>query len=304
MAHHLPHEGAGWRYPFIGPWLAATTSLRNFDVLACQPGPLAWAVGTWYGALHAFGAIVKPVPWAPSLGEGSAGTPHGGRKGGRSRERNKSKARFRSVWNLEAETEFNLDSGLKMALFDLGKVALEVGYIIFLADIVRDSLLIGTTAAYRYGGCVPDTIPGAQGHMNPQLLGPATDEPVKIYPDFDPGNLIGDITFRVPAGVGASVQYGMSIGPWSGTPEHVATTSFYIKDLNNNSIVAGCGAQTPSDSQSLVNKMGNYFKLPVRTEDGFYQIRCHTGPGYAEVQSSNFSISDSVGLEGSLLWDP
>jgi len=300
----LPVEGAGWRSPFWGPWFAAATSLKSFDHIACTPNPAAVAVGIFYGALHYMVAIAKPVPWAPSLGEGRPGVPHGGRKGGRNRAAPKPVAKFRVVYNLPAESQFAIEGGLQMALFDVASLALEVGYIIFLADIFRDSLLIGTSAAYRYAGCIPSQVGPAQGHFNDSYGPTTTRARALIQTDYDPSHLIAVNRFTVPAGYSMTCTYSMPVIPYVLAPNNVGSISTSIFDETGNAIVGGCGAAGTSPGEGLGYKIGNRFTLPVSTIARTYSILVTCRDGYATIDGGSFMITDALNTYSPLLFDP
>lgn len=306
MARHapMPREGGGWKTPFWGEWGSAATSLQNFNIIACTPSPVAVAVGFFYGAAHFLAGLTKPVPWAPSIGDSPGGTPHGGRKGGRNRQSGKPKAKWRTVFNLPAETQFPLEGGLQMAMFDLGKIALEVGYIIFLADLWRDSLLVGTSAAYRYGGCVPSIVGQSMGDIA-QIVANSTIKTLKAVQwgiITDPGHLLGEDTIRVPAGVSLGLTYSVNVGVWDGQP--IAPLSFFLYDNSAGAIIGHMGTPPKTGNQGSAYDVGNHGHLPVAAEDRSYSI-CYFPPdtGYAQL-SGHVYAWDALTVNNGLLFDP
>lgn len=304
LSNPLPSEGSGWRLPVIGPWLAAATSLKSFDAMVCQPDPYAYAVGTWFGALHFMVGVAKPVPWAPSIGEVAGGTPHGGRRKGRRRQSNHPRVKFRTVYNLPAESEFQLSNGLHMAAFKLGGLALEVGYIIFLADLFRDSLLVGTSAAYRYAGCVPALIGPAYGKNLGQPMTPIGTQLVSFGDVYDPSNLIDVNRFRIPAGAGITFAYTINVTPFPPAPTPIGAVSCWIMDDTAGVKVYGAGTSADGTPSPGGYKIGNMFKLPAAPTDRVYSIHAQCRGGFALLTGSTVNLSDSFSMQGSLLYDP
>jgi hypothetical protein len=300
----FPKEGGGWRDPFWGPWGAAATSIKSFYFMSCQPDIVAIAVGVWYGALTMFAGLAKPVTWAPSLGEGRPGIPHGGRKGGRNRVKGKPKAKFKPVWNLPAETEFELENGLKMAVFKLGSLALEVGYIIFLADLMRDSWIVGTSAAFKYAGCIPSMWGPAEGTLLSFPVGPGTGGYLPWDPTYDPTHLLDVTGWSVPAGVSLHASYSIDVAEWNVTGPPVGNVSISIFDVSAGVIVEGCGAGRSEDAPPGPYTLGGDFTLPVSGDLRRYILLYHCENGYAQLEGSKLYINDALALAGSLIADP
>lgn len=301
----LPHEGAGWRYPFIGPWLAGATSIQSFHMMACTPSPFAVAVGVWFGSLHLMASLFKPTTWAPGLGEGRPGIPHGGRKGGRRRGPNTPKAKFRPVWNLPAETEFPLDNGLKYALFEIGSLALEAGYILFLADLFRDSLIIGTSAAYRYEGCTPWSFGPATATFDGAVWVPGDYGRTPFTATYDPSNLLAVNRWRVPAGTGCAFDYSIGVEPFSGAPHDFGPVEFFLFDETGGSVVSGAGGGPPAGWSGGAYSAGNHSNLPVSDVDRVYSLYSYASSGYAQVSAgSQLYVGDGIQLIQALGPDP
>jgi hypothetical protein len=302
--HHMPHEGGGWKIPFWGDWASAATSLHAFDVIACTPTPMAVAIGFFFGTAHFLAGLAKPVPWAPSIGGSPGGTPHGGRKGGRNRQPGKPKATWRTVFNLPAETQFELEGGLKMAIFRLGGIALEVGYIIFLADLWRDSLLIGTSAAYRYGGCVRSV--NGQSHATVDQIAVQQSHPTlaAIYFNIetDPGHLLGVRSITVPAGASLGLTYSITIEPWIAPP--LMNIQFFLVDTTVGAIVSKMGTPETEPGEDGTVHVGNHGHLPVDSVDRSYEIQYYVQTqGYAHI-TGNVWAWDALSVNNGLLFDP
>jgi hypothetical protein len=302
--HHMPHEGAGWKTHFWGDWISAATSLHAFDVIACTPTPMAVAIGFFFGTAHFLAGLAKPVPWAPSIGESPGGTPHGGRKGGRNREQGKPKATWRTVFNLPAETQFEIEGGLQMALFGLGGVALEVGYIIFLADLWRDSLLIGTSAAYRYGGCVRSVNGQSEGTVD--WIAVPQSHPTLNVVDWsvksDPGHLLGVNTITVPAGASLGLTYSLTLSPYMGQP--LMNLQFFLVDVSAGSIVSKMGTPEKEPGADGTVHVGNHGHLPVDNNDRTYQIWYYLQTtGFAHITGVVWAW-DALSVNYGLLFDP
>jgi hypothetical protein len=302
--HHMPHEGAGWKTRFWGDWISAATSLHGFDIIACTPSPIAVATGFFFGTAHFLAGLAKPVPWAPSIGGSPGGTPHGGRKGGRNRQPGKPKATWRSVFNLPAETQFEIEGGFQMAMFRLGGLALEVGYIIFLADLWRDSLLVGTSAAYRYGGCVPSITGQSQGTVD----WIATPQPhptlsvVDWHVDTDPGHLLGVNTITVPAGVSLGLTYKLSVEPYEG--QQLQNLQFFLVDISSGSIVSKMGTPETEPGADGIVHIGNHGHLPVDNNARTYQIWYYLQTtGYAHI-TGNVWAWDALSVNNGIFFDP
>lgn len=297
----LPHEGGPTRGGFFGPWQTAATIIYGFNAMVCSPSPLAWAYGTWMGALHMMIGLACPIPFAPSLGMGEPGIPHGGRRGGRNREPGKPKASFKSVFNLPAASEFELDAGYKLALFELGGIALEVGYVIFLASLFRDSLVTGTTAAYRFQGCIPAAVGPANAKATGNILGPGGKQAVLWSTVSDPSGLIDVDRWVIPGGSGMAAAYGCTVSPFSIAPHSPGSMYFYLVDVTTGAIVSGCGASSKPGKDGSSNKVANSFTLPWHEHDRTYQLVAVGVSGWSEITDGFLAIGTTEQLEGGLI---